>query len=69
MCHAAIMTDSQDGTAAAEPGAYQVLPTQITLAETSTTHDTSATDTFGSLGAISATSPLVAIGPEGGDGD
>ena len=45
----------------------------ITLAETSTTHDTSATDAYGSLGAISSISPLnVVIGPEGaggGDGD
>ena len=64
------MTDSPGGSAEADGNAYRQLPAQITLAETGTTHDTSATDSYGSLGAISATSLLnVAIGPEGADGD
>ena len=73
MCHGSGVSDTVHSDEAGPGNAYRELPAQITLAETSTTHDTSATDAYGSLGAISSTSPLnVAIGPEGaggGDGD
>ena len=59
------MTTDQD-----RADAYRTLPPRTTLAETGTTHDTSVADAYGSLGAISATSPLnIAIGPDGADGD
>ena len=64
------MTPPRDRSAAADGNVFRDLPKPITLAETGTTHDTSATDSYGSLGSISSTSPLnVAIGPEGADGD
>lgn len=64
------MTESEDRPAEAGTGVYRQLPAQVSLADTGTTHDTSAVDSYGSLGSVSATSPQnVALGPEGADGD
>lgn len=63
------MTDASDGTPLEM---YRHLPPVITLAETSTMHDTSGAAALGSLGSISAQAPGLPVGPEGaggGDGD